>query len=86
MSYPVIPLEKFEYSKAKKTLQLSTEMYGAPGEFFVESHKTGRVVHFVPDLDNMLENEFYDGEAYAYKPAKHEEDCGIIRAFLVNQW
>lgn len=86
MSYPVIPLEKFEYFKAKKTLQLSTEPYGAPGEFYVKSHKTGRIVHFVPDLDNMLENEFYDGEAYAYKPNDNEIDCGIVRAFLVNQW
>lgn len=85
MSYPVISLDKFQYSKEKKTLQMSTSMYGAPGEFFVESHKTGRVVHFVPDLDNMLENEFYDGLAYAYKPAKHEDGCGVVRAFLIEE-
>jgi len=85
MSYPVIPLRSFKYYKEKKTLQLSTEPYGAPGEFFVQSEKTGRVVHFVPDLDNMLENEFYDGLAYAYKPAAGEEDCRVIRAFLINE-
>lgn len=83
-SSPVIPLTLFEYSKKKHTLQLSSQWYGIPTEFFVESRKTGRVVHFVPDTDDMMANEFYDGEARSYKPAAHEAPCGIIRAFIVN--
>lgn len=81
---PVIPLALFEYSKKKHTLQLSRDCYGIPTDFFVESHKTGRVVHFVPDEEDMMANEFYDGEARSYKPAAHEAPCGIIRAFIVN--
>lgn len=79
---PVIDLALFEYIKAKKTLQLSSEPYGMPQQFRVKS-RTGRVVTFVVDQEDMMANEFYDGEACSYKPT---EDCNIIRAFIVNQW
>lgn len=82
-SAPVIDLALFEYNKNKHTLQLSSDVYGTPREFFVES-RTGRVVHFVPDTDDMIANEHYDGEARSYKPAPHEDHCNIIRAFIVN--
>ena len=83
---PVIDLALFEYRKDKKTLQLSSEPYGMPTEFFVQSRKTGRVVHFVSDTDDMIANEFYDGEACSYKPAAGEAPCGVIRAFILHQW
>lgn len=86
MTSTVIDLALFEYSRARKTLQLSSEPYGIPADFFVRSHKTGRVVHFVPDIDDMMANEHYDGEAASYKPAAGEAPCGIIRAFIVNQY
>lgn len=81
---PVIDLALFEYSRAKKTLQLSSQQHGMPTEFFVQSAKTGRVVHFVPDIDDMMANEHYDGEACSYKPAAGEAPCGIIRAFITH--
>ena len=81
---PVIPLNHFTYSKEKKTLQIYRGVYGQPREFFVESSKTGRVVRFVEDSDDMMQAEGYDGEACSYKPAAGEADCGIIRAFIVN--
>lgn len=83
---PTINLALFEYIRKKHTLQISSEPYGMPTEFFVRSHKTGRVVHFVPDTDDMIANEFYDGEAVSYKPAAHELPCGIIRAFIIHQY
>lgn len=83
MTIPVIDLALFEYSRAKKTLQLSSDPYGMPAEFFVES-STGRVVHFVTDTDDMIANEHYDGEACSYRPAAHEAPCGIIRAFITH--
>jgi hypothetical protein len=83
---PVIDLALFDYSKKKHTLQISSEPFGIPRDFFVKSHKTGRVVHFVSDEEDMLAHEFYDGEAASYKPAAHEAPCSIIRAFIVNQY
>lgn len=85
-TFPIIPFVQFEYSKAKRTLQISSEPYGAPREFFVESPRTGRIVRFVSDEQDMLANEFYDGEAASYMPAPGERECGIIRAFIINQW
>ena len=83
-SIPTIDLALFDYSKQKRTLQLSRDLYGTPREFFVQSHKTGRVVHFVQDHDDMMANECYDGEATSYKPVMNEAPCNIIRAFIVN--
>lgn len=77
---PVIELALFDYNKKKKTLQLSSEPYGIPQQFRVKS-RTGRIVTFVVDHDDMMANEHYDGEACSYKPT---EDCNIIRAFIVN--
>ena len=54
---PVINLALFEYRKDKKTLQIASEYCGMPAEFFVKS-RTGRVVHFVVDQDDMMEHEF----------------------------
>lgn len=81
---PVIKLALFDHNKVKKTLQLSSEPYGIPEQFYVESHKTGRTVLFVQDIDDMMSNEFYDGEAVSYKPAPSEYNCNILRAFIVN--
>jgi hypothetical protein len=81
---PIIPLSDFTYSKVKKTLQTYRGVLGTPREFFVQSHKTGRVVRFVEDYEDMMQAEGYDGEARSYKPAPGEASCGIIRAFIVN--
>lgn len=85
-TFPIIPFTRFEYRRAQKTLQLSSEPYGTPREFFVESPRTGRIVRFVPDEQDMLAHEFYDGEARSYMPAAGERECGIIRAFIINQY
>ena len=79
---PVIDLALFEYNKNKQTLQLSSEPYGIPQRFRVKS-RTGRIVTFIVDHDDMMANEFYDGEACSYIPT---EECNIIRAFIINQW
>lgn len=75
-----IDLALFDYNKNKKTLQISSEKCGMPQQFRVRS-RTGRVVTFVVDIDDMIANEHYDGEACSYKPT---ESCNIIRAFIVN--
>lgn len=80
MAIPTIDLALFDYNKQKKTLQLSSELYGRPLQFRVKS-RTGRIVTFVVDTEDMMANEHYDGEACSYKPT---EDCNIIRAFIVN--
>lgn len=81
---PTIDLALFDYDKQKKTLQLSSELYGRPVQFYVQSRKTGRVVRFVVDQEDMMANEHYDGEACSYKPAPGEANCNILRAFITN--
>ena len=77
---PVIELALFTYNKQKKTLQLSRDFYGTPQQFRVKS-RTGRIVTFVVDHDDMMANEHYDGEACSYRPT---EDCNILRAFITS--
>lgn len=77
-----VPLSAFRWDKVARTLQCDTSVFNPRGKpFSVVSERTGKSITFVPDTDDMMANEYYDGEATSYKPT---EDCNIIRAFIVN--
>ena len=77
---PEFDLALFEYNKNKQTLQINRAITGTPQQFRVRS-RTGRIVTFAVDHDDMMANEHYDGEACSYRPL---ESCNVLRAFVVS--
>lgn len=79
---PIFDLEWFSYNKQSKHLT----MYGAtvPPEFFIKSNHTGRTVRFMVDQDDMIRNEFYDGEIATFIPVRAEEPINVTRVVIIR--
>jgi hypothetical protein len=78
-----VSLALFEYSREKKTLQCSSSTFQPrAARFNVVSHHTGETVTFEEDLDDMMSNEFYDGEAKSYRPV--QPLGSVVRLFVTN--
>lgn len=69
-SIPTVNLSVCEYNKHGKFLKLASEYFGMPGEFFVESHHTGKTVRFVEigPHDLLYNEDGWDGEQKIYRP------------------
>jgi hypothetical protein len=67
---PTISLKFCEYDKERKVLKLTSEHFGMPLTFFVESHHTGKQVRFVPvaPADKLFDQDQWDGEQQIYRP------------------
>jgi len=67
----IIPLKLFLFSKEKKYLQISSEVFSGsfPREFYIRSHHTDKVVKFVLDEEKAKLHEFWDGEMAEYIPS-----------------
>jgi hypothetical protein len=60
-----------EYKKTGRYLTLSSEVIGMPGEFWVRSHHTGKIVKFVAVQpgDSLFDEDGWDGEQCVYRPS-----------------
>lgn len=67
---PTVNLSRCEYDKTRKVLSLASEYFGMPLTFFVKSHKTGKVVRFIPvnPADVLYDEDQWDGEQQLYRP------------------
>lgn len=67
---PSVSLERCEYHRDQKRLSLASEYFGMPHRFEVVSHKTGKVVTFVPvtESDPLFDQDQWDGEQQIYRP------------------
>jgi hypothetical protein len=59
-----------QYDKARRVLTLSSEVIGMPGEFWVRSHHTGKIVKFtaVQPGDSLFDQDGWDGQQCIYRP------------------
>ena len=66
----MISTAQCEYKKAGRYLTLSSEVIGMPGEFWVRSHHTGKIVKFtaVQPGDSLFDEDGWDGEQQIYRP------------------
>ena len=58
------------YEKKSKALSLPSDVIGMPGEFWVRSHHTGKIVKFVAVQpgDSLFDEDSWDGEQCIYRP------------------
>ena len=84
---PTVPLKFCEYDKTRKVLKLSSEFFGMPLTFFVQSHHTGRVVRFVPvtPADKLFDQDQWDGEYQIYRPVDSEYMTRVDHLVIYNQ-
>ncbi len=84
---PTVPLKFCEYDKSRKVLKLSSEFFGMPLTFFVESHHTGRMVRFVPvtPADKLFDQDQWDGEQQIYRPVASEYSTRVDHLVIYNQ-
>lgn len=80
---PIFDLSSFSYNKATKYLTMYNEAT-VPTEFFIQSNHTGRIVRFMLDQEDMIRNEFYDGEIATFVPARSEESINVTRVVIVR--
>lgn len=80
---PIFELSSFSYNKKTKHLTMYNEAT-VPPEFFIRSNHTGRTVRFVVDQQDMIRNEFYDGEIATFMPYEHEERINVTRVVIVR--
>jgi hypothetical protein len=85
---PTISLELCDYDKTNKVLKLTSDHMGMPMTFFVKSHKTGRVVRFVPvtPADKLFDQDQWDGEQQIYRPVGQEMNTNIDHMVIYNAW
>ncbi len=77
-----VPLSAFKWDKVARTLQCDTSVFNPRGKpFSVVSERTGKSITFVPDTDDMMAHECYDGEVSSWKPV---EACSVVRLFVSN--
>ncbi len=59
-----------QYDKARRVLSISSEVIGMPGEFWVRSHHTTKIVKFtaVQPGDSLFDEDGWDGEQQIYRP------------------
>ena len=78
----IVPLSTFKWNKRSKTLECNAFVFNPRGEAFgVQSERTGKIITFIPDYEDMASNEFYDGEMATWKPT---EPCSVVRLFVTN--
>lgn len=80
---PMFDLSSFSYNKATKHLTMYNEAT-IPPEFFIKSNYTGRTVRFVIDQEDMIRNEFYDGEIATFVPCRGEDTINVTRVIIVR--
>jgi hypothetical protein len=83
---PCVSLAVCEYNKTNGSLVLSNGYIGMPSKFQVKSHKTGKVVTFIPVThgDRLFDEDQWDGEQQVYRPIEHidsVEYCIITRNY-----
>lgn len=80
-----VPLSTFKWDKARKTLQCSTSVFnpGRKQHFCVQSERSGKVLEFVPDVDDMIAHEHYDGEATSWRPV---DPCSGVQRLFITNW
>lgn len=85
-SIPTVDLYRCIYRKEQKYLTLVSEYMGMPLTFNVRSHKTGRVVRFVPvnPADPLFDEDHWDGEQQIYRPV--EKVPGVEYMIIYNQY
>jgi hypothetical protein len=66
----MISTAQCEYKKAGRYLTLPSEVIGMPGEFWVRSHHTGKIVKFVAVQpgDRLFDEDGWDGTQQIYRP------------------
>jgi len=66
----LVSLKLCDYDKQKKKLTLSSEYFGKPPSFEVESHVTGARVKFIPVQpgDPLFCQDQWDGMQMIYRP------------------
>jgi hypothetical protein len=83
---PSVSLEDCQYDKVRKVLKLTSNKIGMPGTFFVESHRTGKVVRFTSVLpcDILYDEDGWDGEMQVYRPLGNVP--GVDHMIIYNAW
>lgn len=80
---PTFDLTSFSYNKQTKHLTMYNEAT-VPPEFFIRSNHTGRTVRFVVDQEDMIRNEFYDGEIATFVPYRFEDSINVTRVVIIR--
>ena len=86
MNIPTIPLELCEYDKNRKVLTIASEYCGMPSTFYVKSHKTGKVIRFIPvgEHDVLFNEDGWDGEQKIYRPLSDMRT--VDHMVIYNAW
>ena len=83
---PVIPMQMCEFAKEQKILKLTSEPFGMPAKFYVQSNHTGRKILFtaVQPGDPLWDEDGWDGEQCIYRPT--EDVKNVAYMVIYNAW